>query len=82
MRQQRVAAVEYDEFQQQQDQRRDEQVLVLLVELLEADRRKFGLLHLVDRLDDLVETDRLLRRADVGAARDVGDSGQHLLVEL
>ena len=67
---------------ERQDQRRDEQVLVLLVELLEADRRKFGLLHLVDRLDDLVETDRLLRRADVGAARDVGDSGQHLFVEL
>ena len=39
---QRVAAVEYDEFQQQQDQRRDEQVLVLLVELLEAEGLKEG----------------------------------------
>ena len=72
MRQQGVAAVEHGEFQQQQRQGRDQQVLVLLVELLEADHRQFGLLHLVDCLDDLVEADRLFRRTHVGAPIQIG----------
>ena len=56
--------------------------MVLFVELFETHHRQLALLHFVDALHDLVETDRLLARTDIGAARDVGDLGQHLLVEL
>lgn len=82
VRQQRVAAVKQQEFSQQQHERRDEQVLVLLVELLETHHRQLGLFHFVDALYDLVEADRLLGRTHIGAARDLGHLGEHLLVEL
>ena len=67
---------------QQQHERCDEQVLVLLVELFETHHRQLGLFHFVDALYDLVEADRLLGRTHVGAARDPGHLGEHLLVEL
>ena len=56
--------------------------MVLLVELLETHHRQLGLFHFVDALYDLVEADRLLGRTHVGAARDPGHLGEHLLVEL
>ena len=62
---QRVAAVEQQELQQEQDEGRSDQVLELFVELLEAEGRQVAFLHIVDRTYDFVQPDRLVGRADV-----------------
>lgn len=64
---QRVAAVEHQELQKQQDESRSDQVLELFVELLEAEGRQVAFLHIVDRTYDFVQPDRLVGRADVGS---------------
>ena len=64
---QRVAAVEQQELQQEQDEGRSDQVLELFVELLEAEGRQVAFFHIVDRAYDFVQPDRLVGRADVGS---------------
>lgn len=51
---QRVAAVEQQELQQEQDEGRSDQVLELFVELLEAEGRQVAFFHIVDRAYDFV----------------------------
>ena len=58
---QRVAAVEQQELQQEQDEGRSDQVLELFVELLEAEGRQVAFFHIVDRAYDFVQPDRILQ---------------------
>ena len=74
---QRVAAVEQQELQQEQDEGRSDQVLELFVELLEAEGRQVAFFHIVDRAYDFVQPDRLVGRADVGSVGRLCDLFEH-----